>query len=241
MDKAALDKVIERIKKLMALSRSPNEHEAARAAERAQALLAEYNLSQADVVEDTGDHFEIDKELETNSYPWRRSLGTVLARLFFCEYYYDTFKRGKTAYDKHCFVGLRHNVVVLKLMFGYLITTVDRLAREGALTVDTRQRSPYRVSFRTACTNRLCMRIEARILQAKQGGLKSETGTALVVLDLYEKAEMQLGAFLEDKGLVFRDQRLVTLHDKGVRDGAKAGDEIGLDQQIERHRPKAIG
>ena len=43
------NKLIERIRKLLALAESPNEHEAALASERAQALLAEHKLSLAQV------------------------------------------------------------------------------------------------------------------------------------------------------------------------------------------------
>jgi putative NIF3 family GTP cyclohydrolase 1 type 2 len=49
MDDANKAKILDRIQKLIALSTSPNENEAAVAAEKAQALLIEHNLSMADV------------------------------------------------------------------------------------------------------------------------------------------------------------------------------------------------
>ena len=43
------ERIIEKVRKLLALSQSDNEHEAAAAAAKAQALLSEYNLSMSDV------------------------------------------------------------------------------------------------------------------------------------------------------------------------------------------------
>lgn len=44
-----MEKIIERVRKLLALATSSNEHEAALAAAHAQRLLAEHNLAMADI------------------------------------------------------------------------------------------------------------------------------------------------------------------------------------------------
>lgn len=49
MDTQLKDKLIQKIQKLIALSASPNEAEAALASERVKELLVKYNLSQTDI------------------------------------------------------------------------------------------------------------------------------------------------------------------------------------------------
>lgn len=239
-------KVIDRIKKLLALSASPNEHEAASAAEKAQALLAEHNLSMMDVKSETKneDSFVIDTDTRSSSSPWRRRLATACATLYFCEYYYTfhyepTPKRscGYIRHDIHNFVGAPHNIAVAKMMFVYLTNTVERLAREGAKTVAKGLRSGYETSFKTACTSRVCARIHKRIADAKAGGMiKTEGGTNLPALaDLYDRTKMQLQVFLDKQGAKLKTTNLkATLSNSlGARDGAAAGDRIGLDSQVQ--------
>src|SRR3954471_20207380 len=112
-EKPDMTKVMDRIAKLLALSSSPNEHEAASAAERAHAMLAEYNLSISDVssASKTEDNFIIDESIMTDSLPWRRTLGTMVAKMYFCSYLYAFEKKyvpsrpnGYIRYDKHSFI-----------------------------------------------------------------------------------------------------------------------------------------
>jgi hypothetical protein len=239
-------KIIERIKKVLALAKGAGttEGEAASAAERAQAMLAEYNLSMADVVEASSDEMIIDDNVYTDSYPWRRPLATMVARMAFCEYFYTTIKHegSQTAYDRHHFVGLRHNVKASQVMFDYLITTVDRLAREGARSLPPPQRSPYRVAFRSACSGRLCDRIKARLDAIKKGDrrdleLRLATSNLPALQSLYETSQRMAQETIAKSdfgtGMVTMKQKLRTdLHDQGARDGAEAGENIGLDQQL---------
>jgi hypothetical protein len=235
------DAIIERVRKILALAgNNSNEAEAMVAAEKAQALLAEHNLSIADVTKKSGkvdDGFIVDEELSTDAYPWRRKIAYMVARLYFSAYFFQPDKRGKTMYDVHCFVGARHNIEVAKLMFHYLHTTVDRLAREGAKSIPKEQRSPYRVSFRQAATNRLCTRIQARIDEARKGGtIKGEKGNTLPALaSLYDTIGGKLSKFVEEnvgevkpaKERTFKRQNF-----QGQIDGRKAGDAIGLEAQV---------
>lgn len=238
--KPDLAKVMDRIKKLLALASSANEHEAARAAERAQALLVRYNIDLADVQAHGKPVVDVDGEIVTTSYPWRRPLGTALARLYFTRYFYSTFKRPglKSAFDRHSFIGEAHNVVVAKMMFEYLETTVERLAHEGARPLPQPQRSPYRTSFRNACALRLCKRLEDRLVQAKRGAAVDEdTKTNLpALLSMYTRTDQQIDEWIEEemgpdaiKSVIVKPD---TRHPQGFRDGAAAGDKIGLDQQI---------
>jgi hypothetical protein len=259
METNANDRMIDKIRKLLALSQSPNENEAARASEKVQELLAEYNLSMSDVAEKDADGVDesivVEKGAVTASYPWRRPLAQAVASMYFCKYFYttsrytETIKNGvsklsRQASDTHHFVGALHNIAVAKMMFAYLNETIDRLAREGALTVPPSQRSPYRTTFRGMCAHRVGVRIMKRIEDSKRDGIKTTSGTNLpALLNLYQSWEDRNKAHIEREvgKMVTRKSSIANLHSKGQIDGFNAGNNIGLDPQVGKSNTRAIG
>lgn len=241
------ERVIERVKKLLALSTSPNENEAAAAAEKAQALLAEYNLSIADLK--TGEkkedevYFDEDAEM-TDSRPWRRQLAAMTAKMFFCTHffmfhYFDN-PRNKVGYkrrDQHIFVGSRGNAEVARLMFEYFNSTIERLAREAGRN-EARRRSSFENSFKHAAANRLCWRIKERIDAAARGDIKGSDGRNLPALvGLLEGSQARNRAAIDER---LSDVKSIALrpdgagrNEKGMRAGDEAGKKIGLDQQVQ--------
>lgn len=246
------EKLIEKIKKLMALSNSPNENEAALAAQKAHAMLAEHNLS-LDMINESTDDGKIDKEREeTYSSAWQRSLRQYVAKLNFCSYYFvhryepaPTRQRGRRRLDQHFYIGKPHNIVVAKLMSVYLISTVERLAQQGA-SRQTSNQSSYRTSFRNSCTYRLCNRIDQMIREAQYGQAKTAGGANLpACLNLYEQEQNKIAKFLESMGIKpkVKTSRTKASNIHGIVDGDKAGKEISLDTQISggKNKQAAIG
>jgi len=241
--------VIEKIRKLLALGKSANEHEATLAMERAHDMMARYNVELSQVSEKPEDEFVRDDETRTMSRPWRRIFATQLANLYFCDYIF-TFeyhrKAGKDLrypyqrYDLHSFFGAAHNVVVVKMMFEYLTDTIERLAKEGSKQMPQKQRSSYVTSFRTAAAKRLAVRLEDRLEKLMRGTpAKAKDGTNLPALrPLYLETEAKLKeAFAAD----FADSYTVTHRAqinsvKGAEDGFEAGNSISLDDQIGEDR-----
>jgi hypothetical protein len=237
-------KVLEKVRKLLALAQSANEYEAEAAAERAQILLAEHNLEMSEVHATEGG-IEMDDEFMTDSRPWRRQLGTMVAKLYFCGYYY-TFKYKESARkcgyfrgDAHVFTGERHNIVVAKLMFQYLNETVERLARDAGNKTTSTQRAHFITSFRHACANRICYRLYNRYLEANKKGMPGSHGNTLPALaNLYQIADQRVQQFWSSTILKEGDMkgsRSLTTdkydHD-GLAAGFKAGDSVGLDAQV---------
>jgi Protein of unknown function (DUF2786) len=71
----------ERIRKLLALADSPNENEAAAAAEKAQALMLRYGIELATVAASGGERLAVDEHvLDGKVDPWRRMLAAAVAR-----------------------------------------------------------------------------------------------------------------------------------------------------------------
>lgn len=231
------DKLIEKVKKLLALSQSPNEHEASAAAEKAQALLAEYNiaLSEVETTSDKEDDMVMEGGVTTSSYPWQRTLSAAVAQMYLCKSFYMTY-RGKGK-DEHFFVGAKHNVDVAKMMFVYLVETIDRLAKEGARSVPDKERSPYRTTFRVAASQRVQNRIYVRIQEAKSGQMKASSGGSNLpaLASLYDSWRQRNDEFLKQQlgqELRTKTSKMSILHGKGLADGRAAGERIGLDQQV---------
>lgn len=115
-------KIIERIRKLLQLLRSSNEHEAAAAAAKAQELLSEYNLSmdsikpgqQSAELRASRAYKKTRQRLET----WAFRLASGVASAFDCKYYHDP-DVGETV-----FVGCEPDPTIASWTYGYLYKTL---------------------------------------------------------------------------------------------------------------------
>ena len=118
--------VIARIRKLLALSRSSNPHEASLAAEKAQEIMFAHSLSMAEVEASTGagaGWTSDEVKLGTmGSISWKRRLFTGVAGACFCQgLWYSSEAVGIV-------VGRPHNVKLVTHLYQYLHRTIDRLA-----------------------------------------------------------------------------------------------------------------
>jgi hypothetical protein len=134
-----LDKIKDKIKKLFALSKSPNASEAALALEMAQKLMAEYGVKLNDVGE-----FEIAEErIEGNSgvHPPRHEiyLAGQIAKAFGCQSAYGVARRiPKSFYGHdytdpkygHIFVGLEHRVKIASFIADVLLRKLKKARNE---------------------------------------------------------------------------------------------------------------
>ncbi len=243
-------KIIDKIRKLLALTRSPNEHEAALATERAQELLARYNIDMTEVEQklDEGKIGQVEVMERTEAFA--RTIRQAIARLYFCEYYYYTQRHespvnpGKwVRFDHHFYVGESHNVEVAKMMSDYLVATIIRLARKGALDYPRIERKTYRGSFRVACSRRLAMRIAERILESRNKEMVMSDGRNLPALaNLYDvRSDQNKSWIAENVGeMRTKKSRAKESNIHGSMDGMAAADSISLDQQVGSNGSKGI-
>lgn len=114
--------VIEKIKKLLALANSCNEHEAALAASHAQRLLSEHNLAMADI--ESARKPEKADRVETSvskTLPkWLRHLSAGISSAFDCQAIHHP------AIGKISFIGVGADVQVA----AYTFTCLDRTVRK---------------------------------------------------------------------------------------------------------------
>ena len=118
------DKIIEKIKKVLELSKNnPSEEEAKAAALKAQRLMAEYDVTISEI--DTEDRDEItENAVETSTgNKWKYSLAGVVATNFRCKF----FVRNKT---KMIFYGYETDAMIAGQTFKYLFEVGNRRARQ---------------------------------------------------------------------------------------------------------------
>jgi hypothetical protein len=241
------EKLAERIRKLLALAgNNPSEAEAAMAMERASALLAEHNLTMAEVetlgtddgrVEDT-------HKSERARQTWARSLWGAVADLNFCFHCYTPRSWGPTSMDEHILIGTRANVEATKAMALYLVETVERLARECPDLHGPHERH----AFKLGCSRRLCVRLRElqrqRATAATSKRQEQAGGNLPALASLYEAHELaNKELYLQRHGRMPQAGRSVRyLQNWGAYElGKEAGDRVGLDTQIKSRRILSIG
>tara|TARA_R110000824_G_scaffold401714_1_gene613951 strand:- start:1047 stop:1727 length:681 start_codon:yes stop_codon:yes gene_type:complete len=144
--------IIPKIQKLLALSKSSNEHEAQAAATKAHELLAEHALSMAEVTAHDTSPVETIGEFTASSRhssPWVRQLWGATSRAYFCTYFYYTHQH-KT---HHTVIGTELNSKTTCEMADYLQKTIMRLANAQP---DDRG---FRQGFRKGAVSRMAQRM----------------------------------------------------------------------------------
>lgn len=119
----ANDKVMEKIRKLLALAGSSNENEAKQALLKARKLMAENKLSQADIDldEQTVMHIDTGVTCTKMTNPWAATLCAVVAEYYCCKCTRQHYKgdRKVTMY----LVGLKDDVELCNKIYHYAYET----------------------------------------------------------------------------------------------------------------------
>lgn len=117
--------VIDKIRKLLALSNSSNEHEAALAASHAQRLLSEHNLAMEDI--ETGSTTlkadKVETPVSKTLSKWVRYLSAGVCSAFDCQAVHHP------ALGRMTFIGVGADVQVATYTFTYLERTVRKLCK----------------------------------------------------------------------------------------------------------------
>jgi len=170
----------ERIRKLLALADSPNENEAAAAAEKAQALMLRYGIELAAVAASGGERLAVDEHVVDGRVdPWRRMLAAAVARSAGGEIVWEPgHSRGQ---GKIFFYGPSGTVGGIVELFRYL--EAQLVVISAAATAARRQRRvhgrTWRNSFLLGAVGRIGQRLDARRAQTAEAG---ENGRALVLV-----------------------------------------------------------
>lgn len=222
------DRVLDKIKKMLALGKDAGATEGEREAamHHANLLLRKHNLSMMDLPPDQHTEAREEQSSTISADKWARSLASSVASLFFCNYYYcRTASAGK---DEHYFIGKQSNVVTAAYMAEYLIKSVKREATK-------RYKSPTSPEGRSFCVGTVNT-IRRRVEEMKRSAAPDAApGTAVVLANLYKLERDANEQWLANKG--------VTLHTAKARTdnsivgdayyaGREHGKSVSLNQQV---------
>lgn len=190
-----IESVIRKIEALLN-TKGCTEAEAQARVEKAQELLAAYNLDMATIgaKADAPKQKRDDKRRAGGLYNWQRELWQAVARLNFCHYIAIKGAVKGQKYE-HRLVGSPVNVLSTELMAEYLQTTMEKLgqqwARDNGYNVFARDAIMYREGMSCRVVQRLnekrdeVMAEARRQEQANKANQQSgATSTALTILDV---------------------------------------------------------
>jgi hypothetical protein len=237
---AAQEKIIDRVKKMMALANCSGAAEGERdnALRMAYNLLAKHNLSmsQVEAHDNTPTEQRESQKATFVVYPWARQIAGLVGSLFFCNYYFMRSPSGKQA--DHVFIGKVSNVATAQYMSEFVVKSVCREAARlygSAIAPEAR-------CFAIGVVRKL----QERIAEIKSSlNKESVTGTELALINI-DKAEKTANAlWLAEQGVKLKTG---TNRQKGVTDsdayhaGKDFGARVSLSPQVgtTRSTTKAI-
>ena len=235
------DKIINRIKKMLALANDAGATEGERdnALRMAYNLLAKHNLTMATVEGHTNEEKREKKAEQFYGRPWALVVAQAVAKLFFCEYFYMRSSTKNHVY--HYFVGKESNSVTALEMAKYLVESLrkesNRRMRELGENVT------WRRSFATGAANRIRSRVNE--LKAEASAPAVSTGTSLVLASLYDTEREANQLWLKEAGVSLRTaaSRAKNSVDPGAYTrGQRYGDSLNLNRQLEsKEKQKLLG
>lgn len=223
-----MEAIISKIQKLLALGeRGGTEAEAEAAMQKVHELLAKHNLSLGDVKDApaTEEDYVQDFTDATNRQPWQDYIWTSVAQLYFCRH----FKRIRGNHVQHMIIGKPSNIAAVKYVSMYLIRTANALAAKAAASSNSKRL--FINSFKKGFASRIASRVTEEIKKARDGKMMdSATGTALLVLPLYDQATRDIDRFLMDNQIRPRSgsSRMSVSDSNGYYAGREAANSVSL-------------
>ena len=241
------ESILNRIQKLLKMSteNGASENEAMLAADKAQKLLQEHNLSIADIKDDSqaepidSEDTEVDRDL------WKGYIRNATAKLYFCKTY--TTMKLDTHYKKVkviTFVGRKSNRMVATEMCKYFINTVDRLAAEEFKEVPGSRATINRMAhaFKQGAASKLSARLRERYEEIAPEYIPQGNPDGLPVL--YKNEQKAITTWLEQKGIRLRSAKSrMSIRDRvAYSRGSEKGNGIGINTQINaRTKSRMLG
>lgn len=223
-DREQLEKVIDKIQKLLAMANdtsSPNE--ALLAAKRARALMDKYQLSQDDIESKIGSQFLESENGEPKGklYLWEKLLAAAAAHLNDCR---SAIRSNRKTYS-FLFQGFKADVFVAKMTMDYLVDTAKR-AREQSGIKGISESQIFMQGFAREVEKRS---YEIKLNREKQ--FVTGKGTGLVVLKMTEitKHFGELGKARDHKSR----PPMSPSESMAMILGEEAGRSVSLDKQLD--------
>jgi hypothetical protein len=218
-------KIVEKIKKLLSLSKSDNEHEAANAAATAAALMAEHQISIAaldDTLEESFGVFPIDCDPAKKKVSWKGRIAFGVAASFGCKWYWDG--------SVPTMVGRESDVAAVRYTCTYLVREINRLAEQSWKDYPMNEwesARAYKTSFRTGASQRVRLRLQ----QARKENLAKEKSGAderrMNAIVKVEQNDEAIKKYYDDLAKAMNFKSFRTTNKVGSAIGLQAGREAG--------------
>ena len=241
------ESILNRIQKLLKMSteNGASENEAMLAADKAQKLLQEHNLSIADIKDDSQAEPMDSEDVEVDRDLWKGYIRNATAKLYFCKTY--TTMKLDTHYKKVkviTFVGRKSNRMVATEMCKYFINTVNRLADEEFREVPGSRASINKMAhaFKQGAASKLSSRLNERYNEIAPEYIPQGNPDGLPVL--YKNEQMAITKWLEQKGIRLRSAKSsMSIRDRvAYSRGSEKGNGIGINTQINaRTKSRMLG
>ncbi len=229
------DKLLKRIKNLLSLASSNNEHEAASAAAEAQRLMLEHGIETAQLSTADAPKAADRQSVDTGSMNvWVGVLAHHVAKATFCTVYRETGAGAGKSTNRLSICGFPGDIAACSLLLAWLTAEVNKFCEKEWLTQKASgvSANAWKKSFRLGACATIGQRLSAdretakRELQAASG----TTGTALVHLFTYEKqSEQAVSTFLASSGVHLKKGNKTSVKDVDAYSrGREAGKQINL-------------
>lgn len=185
----SLSSVIEKVQKLLALSKSSNANEAAAAAAAANRLIDQYRLSEADFATNES---EIDPLIEDDGFiyetgrivPWKSSLVIALAKHYGCALFNATHHPNGRQVSRYKLIGRTSDIQITKYMFNWLMMECQRLSEKEA-------RGKGRVFASSYCQG-FVAGVRQQLIKSREEAKQQASQSAIIKIDAREQEARDL-------------------------------------------------
>lgn len=234
----SIEAVVERVQKLLSLSKSSNVHEAAAAAAAANRLIDQHRLSEADleiqgqteepIEEDGGYIYESGKIT-----PWKHQLMHVLIKHYGLSHWNDnTYATGRQV-SRFKLIGRKSDILVAKYMFTWLTIECQRLSNVEAKGKGRIYVSSYCEGFVSG--------VAAQLKISRTEAQKDATSQAIILMDSRSVAAKLFMDQLHANLVYSKSKSLRHVHREAFVQGQVQGQNLHLGQSLSGGPPKLLG
>lgn len=222
-------KILEKVRKLLAMANHENANETERdtAMRQAHALLTKHGLDMVSVENHEREKMDPRGEFshEDWSMPWTRSVRNAIAKLFMCTYLMGDKINGTR--QRHYFIGRESNATTAEYMSVFVVGSIlkEGRARYGHnLCAETR-------AFGAGAGARLWQRVN-ELIEAKVQEVQVSDGKGLALIDLRTAEDDGNADFMKDYEVRTLPSRKSNLDGNAYRAGQAHANNIGLNVQV---------
>jgi hypothetical protein len=224
-----------KIRKLFALSNSPNEHEAEAAMSKAQELLEQYNLSMTDIeTADTTTQQIVDEILSGDikrAPAWHGILFSYVAKAFDCYPYYVTKRSFGGKVKTWRLVGHKLDVETAASTYRYLVSAIEIASDIHLWRIKDEYSNVNAIAARNSFGRGFAEAVCHRVAERRAQRLSADCKVNALVVRRKEKVDDWVKSTLGPmgRGTSYKSQ---SSHYGSYMAGKKAGNEINLEPEV---------